>query len=196
MAVATTWSVALRSPEMTSGTASGHSTRLTTWPPVMPRARAAYTASGSAPETPVAVAVRMAGSASTARTRTVGAKPVPSSSTTSTSRPIDGIARAALLSPMTRKPPRPVWPMRTPSGTATIAPMTHGDDGVLEVLEQQLAGAALAAPVAGVEEVGEVAHAVRRLLAQGRVPRWTSRMIASATSASSSVRTSPTMIGV
>ena len=66
----------------------------------------------------------------------------------------------------------------------------------LEVLQQELAGAALAAPVAGVEQVGEVAHAVRRLLAQGRVPRWISRMIASATSASSSVSTSPTMIGV
>ena len=65
----------------------------------------------------------MAGRASRVRTKTVLKKPVPSSSTTSTSKPSDGMARAPLLSPMTRNEPRPVCPIRMPSGMAMAAPI-------------------------------------------------------------------------
>ena len=33
------------------------------------------------------------------------------------------MARAALLSPMTRNPPRPVWPIRMPNGIPITAPI-------------------------------------------------------------------------
>ena len=88
----------------------------------MPSARAACTASRSAPAMPAAVAVRIAGSASRVSTNTVLPKPVPSNSTTSTSRPRLGMARAPLVSPMTRNDPRPVWPTTMPSGMAMMAP--------------------------------------------------------------------------
>jgi hypothetical protein len=59
----------------------------------------------------------------------IGSRPVPSKSTTSTSRPRLGTARAALLSPMTRNDPRPVCPIRMPAGMA-IAAATATDKAV------------------------------------------------------------------
>ena len=67
-----------------------------TWPPDIPSARAAWTASWSAPRMPVAVEVKIGGTASTASTPTIGPFPVPRSSTIRTNRPRLGIARAAL----------------------------------------------------------------------------------------------------
>ena len=98
VAVATTCSVALRKPEMTSGRASGHSTLPTICPSVIPSARAACTASRSAPAMPAAVAVKIDGRARMASTTTMLTAPVPSSITARNSRPRVGMARAALLS--------------------------------------------------------------------------------------------------
>src|SRR6476469_9145801 len=69
-------------------------------------------------------------------------------------------------------------------------------DRVSQVLQQQLEGAPRAGPVRRVQQVLEDVHAARRLLAQVSASSWISRISPSATRASSTLSTRPTMIGV
>ena len=98
----------------------------------------------------------------------IGPTPVPSSSTTRTSRPSVGMARAALLSPMTRNEPRPVWPMKMPSGMAIAAAIADRRSGIGELLKQQIPNPVRALPVGRISQIGEEVHAVRRFLEPGQ----------------------------
>src|SRR5687767_11346694 len=123
VAVATTFTAAVRTPPRMSGSASGSSTCLRTCVSRRPIPRAASIVSASTARIATNVFVRMGGSARGTSAKSVGQKPRPRPSAMLATSPSamsasDGNARPMLATLMAMKPPRPVCPRYRPSGSA------------------------------------------------------------------------------
>ena len=103
---------------------------------------------------------------------------------------------------MARKAPRPVCPMSRPSGQRDHGRDEGGEQRVLEVLGEAVgdavgAGPLVAADQPGAEVLEEFEHVRLACLgARGCRTYWRATSSASATRASSRVRTTPTITGV
>ena len=64
-------------------------------------------------------------------------KPAPRAAKNRKTTPIDGTARPALVTLMTRKSPRLLWPAEVPMGSAIAVAIADGDERDEQVLAQQ-----------------------------------------------------------
>src|SRR4051794_6570367 len=123
VAVAITKTAAIRIPAKISGAASGSSTPVRIWRPVIPMPRADSTTLRSTWSTPKYVFVRTGGIPRTTRARVLSQKKFVETSRKKAIRTRLGSARPAFETLIARNEPRWWWPRITPNGSAIAIAM-------------------------------------------------------------------------